>query len=107
MNDVLGLALQKKTVGFCTIDDWQRAVSTLPLLTAEAPPFLILYAEGEPQGLQRQSQLLDAALREAGVPSEVVVVPGQSHARILLTLSRDDKTAGPALRAFIAGTLCK
>jgi len=92
---------------FGAIDDWQRAVSTLPLLTAEAPPFLILYAEGEPQRLQRQSQLLDAALGEAGVSSEVVVVPGQSHARILLTLSRDDKTAGPALRAFITGTPCK
>ena len=91
---------------FGDIDDWQRAVSTLPFLTDEAPPFLILYAEGEPEGLQRQSQLLDEALREAGVASEVVVVPGQSHARILFTLSRDDKTAGPVLRAFITGTAC-
>ena len=91
---------------FGTIDDWQRAVSTLPFLTAETPPFLILYAEGESEALQRQSQLLDAALRRAGAASEIVVVPGQSHARILLTLSRDDKTAGPALRAFITGRVC-
>ncbi len=92
---------------FGATDDWQRQVSTLPFLTAEAPPFLILYAEGESRRLQRQSQLLDAALRQVGVASEVVVVPGQSHARILLTLSRDDKTAGPALRAFIGKTPCK
>lgn len=91
---------------FGAVEDWPHSVSTLPFLTSEAPPFLILYAGGEPPEIQRQSQLLDAALRRADVPSRVVVVPGQSHARILLTLSRDDKTAGPALRAFIGGTPC-
>jgi hypothetical protein len=30
-----------------------------------------------------------------------VVVPGESHSRIVLTLSRDDKTAGPAILNFV------
>ncbi len=92
---------------FGAIDDWRNTVSTLPLATPEAAPFLILYGSKEPDGLKRQSQLLDASLDRAGVPHEVVVVPGQTHARILLTLSRDDKTAGPAVVDFVRRTVCE
>ncbi len=92
---------------FSDIDGWQHEVSTIPLVSAEAPPFLILYAGGESAALQRQSRLLDAALRAAGASSRVVVVPGQSHRRIVLTLSRDDRTAGPAMLAFLRETPCR
>ena len=92
---------------FGSTEDWQRKVSTLPYLTAEAPPFLVLYGSKEPSGLIRQSQLLDAALRDAGVASEALVVPDQTHPRILLTLSRDDKTAGPAVVDFVRSTPCE
>ena len=92
---------------FGNTEDWQRKVSTLPFLTAEAPPFLVLYGSKEPSGLIRQSQLLDAALREAGVASEAIIVPDQTHPRILLTLSRDDKTAGPAAVGFVRSTSCE
>ena len=36
-----------------------------------------------------------------GVRNRVVVVPGESHARMVLALSREDKTAGPAVLSFI------
>ncbi len=92
---------------FGSLADWRRAVSTLPFVTPDAPPFLILYGGKETHGLQRQSQLLDAALGRAGVLSEVVVAPGQTHARILLALSRDDKTAGPEVVEFVRSTACE
>ena len=91
---------------FGDVEDWQRTVSTIPYLTADAPPFLILYGDKETSGLIRQSRLLDEKLQEAGVPSEVVVVPGQTHARMILTLSRDDKTSGPAVLDFVRTTAC-
>ncbi|MDX1418887.1 MAG: alpha/beta hydrolase [Rubricoccaceae bacterium] len=85
---------------------WQREASPIRHARADAPPFLILYAGGETEALQRQSQLLDVALREAGVASEVVVVPGKSHERIVPTLSRDDQTAGPAMLRFVRAQGC-
>lgn len=89
--------------------DWQQAASPIRFVTAGAtariPPFLLLYAGGETKPLQRQSQLLHATLLEAGAASSLVVVPGESHTRIVLTLSRDDKTAGPALVRFVHKTL--
>ncbi len=87
--------------------DWQTEASPIRFARADAPPFLILYAGGESKALQRQSRLLDAALREAGAQSEVVVVPGQSHERIVLALSRDDQTAGPAMLGFVRETECR
>lgn len=85
---------------------WQAEASPIARVTAGAPPFLILYAGGETRALQRQSLLLDAALRAAGVRSRVVVVPGRSHTRIVPTLSRDDQTAGPAILDFVRHLDC-
>ena len=85
---------------------WQTEASVVPFVDASAPPFLILYAGGETEALQRQSRLLASALRAADVPTEVVVVPGRSHERIVPTLSRDDQTAGPAMLRFVRQLDC-
>lgn len=81
--------------------DWQKSASPIQFVRADAPPFLVLYAGGETKALQRQSQLLHERLTGAGAGSTVVVVPGESHSRIVLTLSRDGKTAGPAIVDFV------
>ncbi|HMB94153.1 MAG TPA: alpha/beta hydrolase, partial [Rhodothermales bacterium] len=88
-------------------EGWEQAVSVVPFVRGDAPPFLMLYAEGEGPFMHRQSEVLHAALEKAGAASEVVVVPGESHARIVRTLSRDDKTAGPAMLDFIRTTPCR
>ena len=84
---------------------WQDAASPIRFLGSgtrrRVPPFLLLYAGGEGRAVQRQSQLLHAALLRAGASSSLVVVPGESHSRIVLTLSRDGKTAGPAILNFV------
>ena len=84
---------------------WQEAASPIRFVRKDSrlPPFLLLYAGSEGRALQRQSQLLHAALLAAGASSSLVVVPGESHSRIVLTLSRDDKTAGPAIVTFVRG----
>ncbi|HLA63000.1 MAG TPA: alpha/beta hydrolase [Rhodothermales bacterium] len=85
---------------------WQVDASPLPFARADAPPFLFIYAGGETRALQRQSQLLDTALRAAGARSRIVVAPGLSHTRIVPTLSRDDRPAGRAALAFVRDTPC-
>jgi acetyl esterase/lipase len=86
--------------------DWWRDASVVPFLDASDPPFLIVSATGEAPGLRRQSALFHAALENAGVTSRVVTVKGSSHERIILELSRGDKTAGPAVLAFVRDTPC-
>jgi acetyl esterase/lipase len=80
---------------------WKKEASPISFASPGAPPFLILYAERETKSLQRQSQLLHEALRKNQVPSELIVVPKQNHCRMVLALSRPDKTAGPAILRFI------
>jgi acetyl esterase/lipase len=84
-----------------TTGQWKVLASPVCYVSPQAPPFLILYAGGEKKGLQRQSQVLKDALGKAGVESSVVVVPGESHSRMVLVLSHPGKTAAPAILAFI------
>ena len=81
--------------------DWQRTASPVTFATKSSPPFLILYAGGDSASLRRQGQRFHDVLDSRGVRNRLVVVPGESHTRIVLTLSRDDKTAGAAILDFI------
>lgn len=85
---------------------WWRDASVVPFLDASDPPFLVISATGESRGLRRQSALFHEQLQKAGVASRAVTVKGSSHERIILELSRDDKTAGPAVLEFLASTPC-
>lgn len=85
-----------------TTDGWMRAASPVRFAGPDSPPTLVVYAEGDPPDLRRQGQVLDQALRAAGARSEVAVVPGSSHTRIILTLSRDDTVSARAILKFVA-----
>jgi acetyl esterase/lipase len=81
--------------------DWTEAASAVRRVRPDVPPALVLYGEDEMRPLQRQAHVLDEALRAQGAESRVVVVPGQTHTSIVLTLSRADRTAAPAILEFI------
>ena len=81
--------------------EWQREASPSTYAGKGAPPFLILYAAGESASLRRQARHFHDILDRKGVRNRLVAVPGESHTRIVLTLSRPDKTAGPAILEFI------
>jgi acetyl esterase/lipase len=59
--------------------DLAQAASPVYHLSAQAPPFLILHAQGDPLCPVAQSQALYAALQKAGISSELIVVPVSSH----------------------------
>ncbi len=84
-------------------DGWMHDASPVRFVDAHSPPGLVIWAEGDPPDLRRQGQVLAAALRAAGVPTTTVLVPGSSHTRIILTLSRDDTVSAQAILKFVAG----
>ena len=97
----LGASRQYYEQRFGTNTQAWRESSPVTYVQPGAPPFLILYAGGETKALQRQSRRLQEVLSAHGVKNQLVVVPGQSHTRIVLALSRPDKTAGPAMLNFL------
>lgn len=82
-------------------EQWKRRASPAQFVSVAAPPFLILYATGETRALQRQSQVLHAALAKAGASTQLVPVEGESHTRIVLALSHPDKSAAAAILGFV------
>ncbi len=84
---------------------WQQDASPIRFVGAPRdgalPPFLLLHAGGDSAALKRQSQWLHEMVVTAGGESTLTVVPGESHTRIVLTLSRGDKLAGPAIVDFV------
>lgn len=87
--------------------DWRRRGSILPLTTPNPPPTLVMYAGGDTPALKRQSQLLAAALTQAGASTRVLEAPGLSHTRIVPTLSRDDRVAGAAILEYLRTTFVR
>ena len=81
--------------------NWKRDGSAVSFITRASPPFLVMIGGSEKKPMKRQSNRLHEALRAANVPSTYLEVPGQSHGRMVLTLSRPDKLAGPAVVDFI------
>jgi acetyl esterase/lipase len=81
--------------------DWRKTASVARLIAPGVPPFLILFATGESLALQHQAKVLDVAVRRAGGSTTLVPIEGESHERMTLCLSRDDKGAGPAIVRFV------
>jgi len=59
--------------------DVAKAASPITYVTKTAPPFLILQGDADDTVLPVQSITLDRALRAAGVPGELILLPGAGH----------------------------
>jgi acetyl esterase/lipase len=91
----------KRFQGRDVTDAWKAAASPATHITRAAPAFLVMCAAGESKGLQRQAHVFADELAQAGVAVTRVVVPGESHARMVLALTRADKAAAPAVLTFM------
>jgi acetyl esterase/lipase len=81
--------------------DWAQRASVLPLASTDSPATLILYGKLEPAKLRRQSELLVAALEAADAPVHRLELPWETHQSIVLTLSRGNSDAVPAMQRLI------
>jgi acetyl esterase/lipase len=56
-----------------------KQISPARLVTAQAPPFLLIHGDADPVVPLQQSEAMCAALEAAGVSAELIVKPGGSH----------------------------
>lgn len=72
---------ESKLVGGAIQQNKDKAAKANPIafVTKESAPFLILHGDGDPLVPLAQSELLQEALKKAGVSSELVVIKGGSH----------------------------
>ncbi|MCC6493864.1 MAG: alpha/beta hydrolase [Pirellulales bacterium] len=61
------------------LEDALKAISPARLVTADAPPTLLIHGDADPVVPLQQSQALRDALQQAGVPVELIVKPGGGH----------------------------
>ncbi len=87
-------------------DAWLREASAISYVRPNAPPFLLVHVTNEWKSLHHQNRLLHAALSETGADSRLLVVQGQGHNRMVLTLSRGDKTPVPEILEFLRQAQC-
>jgi acetyl esterase/lipase len=87
-------------------DQWKHEASSVNLVTASAPPFLLLHGYWEPKGLQRQNQLMYQALTKAGVRTRLVVAPWEGHFLIVAALSHPGRMGSAVILNFIHSTKC-
>jgi acetyl esterase/lipase len=59
--------------------DWVARANPVTYVASDAPPFLIVHGDRDPLVPHHQSVLLDAALRQAGVPVTFYTVAGAGH----------------------------
>jgi dipeptidyl aminopeptidase/acylaminoacyl peptidase len=57
-----------------------RAASPVTYANRNSPPFLLFHGDRDWLVPREQSELLDKALREVGVESELIIVKGKGHA---------------------------
>jgi acetyl esterase/lipase len=76
--------------------------SPLHKVAAGAPPFTITYCQNDYPTLAVDAKRFDAALRKAGVGSELVYVAGKNHITEIADVWReDDPTAKVVLRVVL------
>ncbi len=77
----------------------RRQASPMQHVKAPAPPFIVTYCQWDYPFLPAQAKAFHAALRKAGVRSELVYVPGESHISEIVNIVKDgDLTARTVLR---------
>jgi dipeptidyl aminopeptidase/acylaminoacyl peptidase len=75
-----GAAQLQPMFGTATADsDAVRKVSPVVYVTGDDPPFLILHGDKDTVVPLEQSQILDRALKNAGVPSTLIVIKNAGH----------------------------
>jgi len=80
-----------------------RAAASAPnFVRADAPPFLLLYAEHDPAHLRDQTRRLARAFAEKGVSTPVKEIPGKNHYSTVLSLGREGDAATRYILDFIA-----
>jgi dipeptidyl aminopeptidase/acylaminoacyl peptidase len=74
-----------------------------PLFFAKnsAPPFLVTYCQWDYPTLPAQARQFHAALRKAGIESELVFIPRENHISEMISITNDEDPTAKAILTFI------
>ncbi len=78
-----------------------REASPTSYARADAPPFLLLYGDGDPAYIKRQPGPMAAALRAKGAEVEKAEIAGRNHYTIICNLGKDDDATTARVLDFI------
>jgi acetyl esterase/lipase len=72
---------ESKLIGGNVLDNPEKAKKASPItyITKDTPPFLIVHGDKDPLVPHRQSEILEAALKKAGIPVTLYIVKGGVH----------------------------
>jgi acetyl esterase/lipase len=72
---------ESRLIGGAVQENKEKATAANPItyITKDAPPFLIIHGDNDPLVPHHQSELLEAALKKAGVPVTLYTVKGGGH----------------------------
>ncbi len=79
-----------------------RSLSPLCNLPQRSPPLIVACGDAELPEMQRQSEEYAQARKRAGLPGQLVKLPGHNHFTILEELARPDGTLTTLVRELIA-----
>ena len=86
--------------------EWARSASILRHVDDPVPPVLVLSAEGEPEKFRHQGDLLFRAIEDRSPMAQRLVVPGQNHQRIVVSMSRDGDPVSRSILDFLSWAPC-
>jgi acetyl esterase/lipase len=86
---------------FGTDEQARKEASPLYHIKNSAPPFLVTYCQWDYLTLPAQARQFHAALQKAGLKSELVFVPRESHISEMLSITHDDDPTAHAILKFI------
>jgi len=81
-----------------------REASPINYVRPDAPPFLLLQGDGDPEHIRHQLPPMAAALLAAGAEVETAEVVGRNHYTIVTNLGKDDDLATALIFDFISRT---
>ncbi len=83
--------------------DALSAVSPITMVRPDAPPFLVLWADGDLTSLPQQAQRFLAALQQAGAPASGQEIADRTHSTILGRIGTDGDPTTAAIFDFLRG----
>jgi acetyl esterase/lipase len=97
------LAFDSQESVFSRDEATRKDASPFYHIAPTAPPFLVSFCQWDYPSLPDQAKRFNAALREAGVSSELVFVPRESHISEMVSVPKTGDPTAEAVINFIKG----
>lgn len=85
-------------------DDWVKVSPASHLRTAKPPPFLVAWADGDPEILRKDGRAFADALKKHGGVVDVFETPYKGHFSVITDLGEEDDLLGDVVTKYVTAT---